>query len=478
MFVRGALISLVLLLVTPMSASAAGPGGWSNVGGGLNDTVSALNADQPGVLYVGGRFTDAGGNAAADRIAMWNGTAWGNLGPADSLPGAASSVNAIAVFGGRVYAGGTFGDGAGPKPDFLAVWDGVAWQPTCATLSAGVLSLEVVGGTLFVGGNFLDVSGDPAADQLIRCDAATGAYLGPTVDMDSDLDGGIQALAGDSAGNLYAGGTFINLDAVAQADYVAKFNGGWSALGSGSGPGLGAIDTANVDSLAADGTTVYVGTDADDIAGDPAIDYVGRWNGSSWSSLGSGFFPAPTAVNGIAVGGGEVFVTGSFQNGGGNAQADNVARFSGTGWSNVGSNGAGNGPFLGTGNAVAIFGSSLIVGGGFVDAGGDSGADRIASFPLSGSGGGGSAPPDVEIGKSPKRKIVTTKPKAKVTFTFDAAGASGFECRLDKAAFADCSSPKKYRVKPGRHTFSVQALDATGAPGAVDTSRFKVKRKR
>lgn len=86
------------------------------------------------------------------------------------------------------------------------------------------------------------------------------------------------------------------------------------------------------------------------------------------------------------------------------------------------------------------------------------------------------AAPDTAISKAPKKR--TTKRKA--SFAFGAPGATGFECSLDGAAFAPCSSPyKTKRLKRGRHTFAVRATDAAGntdsSPAQV---KFKVVRKR
>ena len=99
------------------TASAAGPGGWNHLGHGarprtpaLDGAVYALNADKPGLLYVGGNFINAGGHAAADHIASWNGTAWSAVGP--KLNG---DVHAIAYHAGKVYAGGVFTN-AGRQP--------------------------------------------------------------------------------------------------------------------------------------------------------------------------------------------------------------------------------------------------------------------------------------------------------------------------------------------------------------------------
>ena len=96
-------LALTLTLV-PLAGAATGPGGWSDLGAGakptfpaLNGVVLSLNTDAPGVLYVGGDFTDAGGDPNADYIARWDGQAWKALG-ASRLTGA---IHAIAYRGGQ-----------------------------------------------------------------------------------------------------------------------------------------------------------------------------------------------------------------------------------------------------------------------------------------------------------------------------------------------------------------------------------------
>jgi len=85
------------------TASAAGPGGWDHLGHGatastpaLDGSVDALNADNPGTLYVGGNFLNAGGHAAADHIASWNGSAWSTVGP--NLNGDVHATQLVAAF--------------------------------------------------------------------------------------------------------------------------------------------------------------------------------------------------------------------------------------------------------------------------------------------------------------------------------------------------------------------------------------------
>jgi hypothetical protein len=52
------------------------------------------------------------------------------------------------------------------------------------------------------------------------------------------------------------------------------------------------------------------------------------------------------------------------------------------------------------------------------------------------------------------------------TFTFGSLPVANmnvtFQCKLDSAAFKSCASPKKYSRLPGRHTFSVRAVDQDG----------------
>ena len=68
--------------------------------------------------------------------------------------------------------------------------------------------------------------------------------------------------------------------------------------------------------------------------------------------------------------------------------------------------------------------------------------------------------PQTTITKRPHRR--TRKRTARFAFGSTEAGSS-FECRLDRAGFAPCVAPVKYRrLKRGRHRFEVRAIDAAG----------------
>ena len=138
---------------------------------------------------------------------------------------------------------------------------------------------------------------------------------------------------------------------------------------SGGGPTCGCALDAFVRGLATNGTDVFVGTEGSDVAGIAQADHVAKWNGSAWSAMGSntggtdGWFPTGTNIYGLASVGSNVFATGTFQNANGDARADNVAWFDGTAWHPLGSNGAGNGPWVGEGSALALVDRLALCGG-------------------------------------------------------------------------------------------------------------------
>jgi hypothetical protein len=397
------LVALALGGVFVGSAIPAGPGGWDHLGDAgvagtdsLNGNVAALNADAPGRLLVGGAFTDAGGDARADRIASWNGVSWSPVGSAsDQLNG---SVLAIAYAGGKVYAGGTFTSAGVPNTAHLAVWDGSSWAPACTTpgqptFGGNVQALQVIGSTLYVGGTFLDAGGVADADNLVACSLSSGA-MSLTLPAGKTFSGPVEALTADSNGVLYAGGRFLNLNDVPATDNVAFFSGGaWFPMGSGVNACSCALN-GFVRSLTAVGTDIYVGTDAKAVGGIVQADNVVRWSGAAgaWSAVGSnaagtgGWFPFTTTIYGLTSSGSKIYATGNFTDAGGDPAADNVAVFDGTAWHSVGSDGAGNGPWVGDGSSLAIFPAveprRLYAGGGFTSAGGDTQARGVASFSI------------------------------------------------------------------------------------------------
>jgi len=117
----------------------------------MNSTVNALAVSGTN-LYAGGYFTSAGG-VPANYIAKWDGSAWSALG--SGMGGANPYVNALAVSGTNLYAGGSFTTAGGVTANYIAKWNGNTWSALGSGMNSTVYALAVdASGHLFVGGDF------------------------------------------------------------------------------------------------------------------------------------------------------------------------------------------------------------------------------------------------------------------------------------------------------------------------------------
>ncbi|HOA59899.1 MAG: hypothetical protein KA191_03525 [Verrucomicrobia bacterium] len=309
--------------------------GWSALGQGMNDTVSAL-ALSGNDLYVGGSFTTAGG-VAARAVARWDGKAWAALGS-----GMNDAVWALAVQGTDLYAGGGFTMAGGVPADSIAKWDGITWSALGSGMNGPVHALAVSGNALYAGGVFTTAGGVPA-NSIAQWDGATWSALG------AGLDGEVRALA-VSGKSLYAGGNFARAGALV-VNSIAQWDGAkWSALEAGLDGGVRA--------MALLGDDLYVGGWFAK-AGGIEVNCIAKWDGRAWSALGGGM---NGEVRALAVFGNALYAGGSFAKAGG-IEANRIATWDGRAWSALG---------LGMDRGVEAFvlsGKSLIIGGDFTMAG-------------------------------------------------------------------------------------------------------------
>jgi hypothetical protein len=360
---------------------------WSSLGTGMNERVLALTVNGTD-LYAGGAFTSAGG-VGANRVALWNGTTWAPLGS-----GTSNWVYGLAIAGGDLYAAGPFSTAGGNTVRNIARWNGATWS----SLAGGGPELMNPGGALagsgsdlYVGGQFVGAGGT-AATSLARWDGSTWSLATTTPGFGAASSGiypGVRALAYSGSGDLYATGVFEFAGAT-PAISIAKFDGtGWSALGAGlEGPGFANYFHGFGQALAFYGGDLYVGGSFA-TAGGVTVRSIARWNGSSFSALGSGInstIGGQYVVNALIDYNGYLYVGGSFSEAGG-LPVSNIARWNGATWASVGSG------VNGSVNAFTILGSDLYVGGQFTTAGGGA-ANYVARWDGSnwsavGSGPGG-----------------------------------------------------------------------------------------
>ncbi|MBO2009354.1 T9SS type A sorting domain-containing protein [Hymenobacter negativus] len=341
---------------------------WSPLNGGVNGDVRVMTVTSSGELYVGGTFSQAGGTAASN-VAKWNGSAWSSLGTGTNN-GVNGGVMALAVASnGDVYVGGSFSQAGGAAANRIARWNTTTWSTlgTGATNGANsdVFALKLgSNGDVYIGGDFTQAGG-AATSFLTKWNGTAWSSLGSAA-VSNGLNRQINALTVAANGDVYVGGYFTQAGGTA-ANYIAKWNGTtWSSLGSGVANGLnGEVFALTIGSNG----DVYAGGNFTQAGGLPA-NYIARWNGSAWSSMGTGpsngvnYFVRTLAV----ASNGDLYAGGNFSQAGGTA-ANNVAKWNGTTWSSLGT-GTANGVDVGV-IALAVAGNSEVyVGGYFTQAGG------------------------------------------------------------------------------------------------------------
>jgi len=280
---------------------------------GLNGWVSCMAEGPDGKIYVGGAFTDAGGVAGADYLARWN-----------------------------------------PVTE--------AWEAVIAGVNANVVGAMAfdANGDLYIAGDFLHL-GDTNGNGIVKVDISTGTVSSLSLGL-SPIGSDVHAIAIDSNGDVYVGGSFSNASGVLGTAFIAKWNGtGWSALSTGLNMTVCALEFAPNGDLYIGGS--FTNTD---------YPYLCKWDGSAFSPVGNN-----TDINGavhtLAFGAsGYLYVGGDFTNAGGIANADYIAKWTGSAWESLGTGANGNV------STIEVNSGKVYVSGFFTVAGGITIADRVA----------------------------------------------------------------------------------------------------
>ena len=320
-------------------------------GTGIDGSANAIAVSGKDV-YVGGGFTSAG-TVTANRIAKWDSIAntWSTLGAGvTGFDISNTSISAIAVAGGKVYAGGNFSNIGGVSANAIAVWNGTSWAPLGTGITGGngrVSFIIVRGDDVYVGGDF-STAGGVAANRVAKWNGTNWSGLN-SPHIPTTLTG--MVFMGN---DLYVS---TGTTTVANPAYFSKYDGTtWTMLG-------GALGDRGVGSLAVIGSDVYVSGGFDSING-ITVNRIAKWNGTTWSALAGGLPAASFGFGGarLAAAGNDLIATGDFTTATG-GPADRIAKWNGTAWSPLGT-----GLNVG-GNAVTPAGGDIFVGGSFTTAG-------------------------------------------------------------------------------------------------------------
>jgi hypothetical protein len=275
--------------------------------------------------------------------------------PAAFGSGANDSVLALArLQNGDLAVGGRFTVADGVACNRIARWNGSTFAPLATGMNGDVNALlELADGTLVAGGTFT-TAGGTTVNCLARWNGSSWSAFGAGVDALAPFGSNVQAIVRLNNGDLVVGGNFAAVSGTAAAN-IARWNGTtWSALGTGI--------NGSVRALAVLGNGDLVATGSFNNAGGTAAASIARWNGATWSALGTGL----GVFGGSALcvlPNGDLIVGGSFLTAGGVA-CNRIARWNGA-WSALG---------LGTNAAVSTLltlpNGDVLAGGLFTTAGG------------------------------------------------------------------------------------------------------------
>jgi hypothetical protein len=355
--------------------------GWSGMGSGTTGTVNEISALDASNVYVGGNFLnalDANGNnvPGTSRIAKWDGTSWSALGS-----GTNNTVTTIyALNASNVYIGGNF-TRTDASYNRIARWNAntSTWIPLGNGVNNNVNTIYALdSANVYVGGSFTNAysNGTTTVSGTTRIAKWNGTAWSR---MGTGAPASVNTIYALDSANVYVGGSFanvldINASSVPGTSRIAKWNGtSWSALGSGTN---GTVNTI----YAMDSANVYVGgdfTNVLDASGNPieGTSRIAKWNAntSTWSALGSGITNGFVFVI-YALDESNVYVGGTFNSVSSVTGTFCIAKWNAntSTWSALGS-----GPNDGVYTIDSLNASNVYVGGIFTSAG-DASYNRIA----------------------------------------------------------------------------------------------------
>lgn len=344
-------------------------------------------------LYAGGDFETFNGTARA-RLAAVDVSSLASVGLTSLNYGFGNTVNALALSGSLLYAGGIFTTAGGQLRNGLAAVNGatgeiLSWNPNPSSASIHSIVPSSDGNDLFVGGSFSTIGGQ-SRNNLAKINGATG---NADAVWDPNVNGAVQKMSRTAGDTLYFYGynfTTVN-GSVSRPGGIAAVKGTGTGEATAFNPdGFTPVTTRYIQ-VSPDGSTLFLGYNS---------------QGVFWSSLSRDYFVALNTSDGSAtemdpgfnqgvfcsaIEGNTIYFGGQFTSIGGSTEIQKIAKYDAAGgwadptlvttWNNT----AATRP---SGDIRALIYSSsgaepsLYLGGGFSTIG-DSSRDHYAAIKVS-----------------------------------------------------------------------------------------------
>jgi hypothetical protein len=345
---------------------------WVELGTGSsalnpNGDIYVMCFDRHNNIYAAGEFWST--TDTSQMVVKWDGTSWSQLGTTGIWGGLPNQIQAICCdTSGNIYIGGEYWDRGGNT--YVAKWDGITWSEVrgvSSVLHGGVLSLSCDRhGNLYAAGVFRNAGG---YCYVAKWDGSSWSEVGAGIGA-LNANGVINAIFIDTADNIYAAGTFTDDLADTSGNLIVeKWNGvSWTKLGSS---GVAPLNhEGQIFSITGDlQGNVYASGYFTNSSG---YDYVAKWDGTAWSELGTGggALNANSSIFSLCFDTSKnLHAAGNFTNASGHTY---VAKWDGTGWTELGSGSyalnADNSIF----SICADLAGNIYAGGGFLDTSGHS----------------------------------------------------------------------------------------------------------
>jgi len=240
------------------------------------------------------------------------------------------------------------------------VWQAVGNPVTGATITSIYTMAFDANGDLYVGGNFTNIAGITGATNFAKYTVSSGTWS----KVGTGINNQVNTITISSEGTIYIGGNFTSAGGNTNCKYIAYYNGtDWAPLSTGLN------NVVHILKFAPDGRLLIGGgfTNADGSNGN----YICWWDGSafgSFTSLGAtelNYWVYSIDINPT----GTIIIGGGFTDAGGDPKADYVAAWRGNNWGSLMAGGVSGSSYPEVQNVYCLSNGDIYISGRFDHAG-------------------------------------------------------------------------------------------------------------